>query len=93
MSFLKKLFGGGSGSKTPSEDDIDTYQGFTILADPMPEGGQFRLAGTITKEIEGEVKSHRLVRADLLSSREEAVQFTLRKARQVIDEQGERLFR
>jgi len=35
---------------------------------------------------------HRLIRADLFGSAEEAARFSLIKARQVIDEQGERLF-
>ena len=93
MGFLKKLFGGGASARTPSEADLDSYQGFTIVADPVPEGGQYRLAGTISKEMDGETKDHRLIRADIFTSRDEAVQFTLRKARQVIDEQGERMFR
>ena len=91
MSFLKKLFGGGGGAKGPSFD-ADTYQGFTIQPAPMAEGGQFRLAATVSKEIAGSVKEHRLIRADLFASAEEAASASLRKARQVIDEQGERLF-
>ncbi len=96
MSFLKKLFGGGDGGgreaaepRVAAEED---YEGFAIAATPVPEGGQFRLAATITKEIGGETKTHRLVRADLFTSEDEAARFAIRKARQVIDEQGDRLF-
>jgi hypothetical protein len=46
----------------------------------------------ITKEVAGEAKTHRLIRADLFGSSDEAARFAVVKARQVIDEQGERLF-
>jgi len=55
-------------------------------------GGQYRLAGTISKEVDGEIKTHKLIRADMFSDRDEAVSFTVRKAKQVIGEQGDRLF-
>lgn len=94
MSFFKKLFGGGeAGEKAPSGPAArEEYEGFVILAEPYPEAGQFQLAGTITKEIGGEVKVHRFVRADRFPTREQAAEFTLTKARQIIDQNGERLF-
>ncbi|MBB4002176.1 HlyU family transcriptional regulator [Aurantimonas endophytica] len=95
MSFLKKLFGGGGGSREPAAPRIaatETYEGFALAATPMPEGGQFRLAATITKTVAGEEKVHRLIRADMFASQDEAAQAGLRKARQVVDEQGEAMF-
>lgn len=94
MSFLKKLFGGTAATEPapPRVAAEETYEGFAIAATPMAEGGQYRLAATISKEIGGEMKTHRLIRADLFASAEEAARFSLIKARQVIDEQGERLF-
>ena len=95
MSFLKKLFGGSSEASSPREPAVAEsreYSGFTIKATPLPEGGQFRLAAVIEKEIGGETKSHRLIRADMFSSKDEAANFALRKAEQVINEQGEGLF-
>ncbi len=95
MSFLKRIFGGGTAATEPSAPRVaaeETYEGFAIAATPMAEGGQYRLAATITKEIGGETKTHRLIRADLFASEEEAARFALIKARQVVDEQGERLF-
>ena len=38
------------------------------------------------------MKVHRFLRADMIQSRDEAERFTLLKAKQIIDEQGERLF-
>ncbi|MCD1642035.1 HlyU family transcriptional regulator [Aurantimonas coralicida] len=95
MSFLKKLFGGGSAPSVPKPARVaaeETYDGFHIAATPIAEGGQFRLCATITRTIDGETRTHRLVRADLFQSEEEAARFALMKGRQVIDEQGEAIF-
>ena len=91
MSLLSKLFGGGSGKTAEIEPEV--YQGYRIYAEPMPEGGKFRLAARIEKDADSEVKTHQLIRADLLDSRDEAAKVSLAKARQVIDEQGDALFR
>ncbi|MEC9343676.1 MAG: HlyU family transcriptional regulator [Pseudomonadota bacterium] len=91
MSFLKKLFGGKSGASGPSAEPVE-HEGYFILPAPVAEGGQYRVCATISKEIDGEMKEHRLIRADLLPSAEEAVETTLRKAKQIIREQGDRIF-
>jgi hypothetical protein len=91
MSFLKKLFGGGGESasaKAPSED----YEGYRITAPPIAEGTAFRVAATIEKEVGGETKTHKLIRADTVQGQEAAEAACFRKARQVIDEQGDRIF-
>ena len=46
----------------------------------------------ILKEVGGERKEHRFIRADRHASHEAAVSFTLDKARQIIDLQGDRMF-
>ncbi len=91
MSLLSRLFGGGGGASTP-EPEPETYKDFRIFATPISEGGQWRLAGRIEKELDGTPKSHQLIRADMLPSEAAAITATLAKARQVIDEQGDRLF-
>ena len=58
----------------------------------MKDGSQFRLAGTIAKEIDGVEKSHLLIRADTYPSKESAEEATVAKARRVIDEQGDMIF-
>ena len=91
MSFWKNLFGGGGSAEAapaPGED----YKGFTIRGTPMAAGSEYQLAGTIEKEIGGELKVHKFVRADRMSSRDEAVTMALNKGRQIIDEQGEKIF-
>lgn len=91
MSWLSKVFGGGSDSAGKKVEAID-YNGFRILPEPMSDGGQFRLAARIEAEEAGETKSHHLIRADMLRSREEAETAAVAKAKQMIDQMGMRLF-
>lgn len=93
MSFWKKLFGGGGGGvREEPAGDPEEYNGYTIRATPFSEGGQYQTCGVITREVGGEVKTHKFIRADRFASRDDAVEVTLRKARQIIDQQGERVF-
>lgn len=92
MSFLKKLFGGGGGDSAAAEAEPVEYKGFSIYPEPINEGSVHRIAARIEKEVDGEVKSQRLIRADTTTSRDEAASISETKARQVIDEQGDRLF-
>ena len=89
MSFFKSLFGGGK--PAPSGKRAE-HKGFTIEAAVYPEGGQFQLAGVISKEIDGAVKQHRYVRADRFASASEAADRALDKGRQIVDEQGDKVF-
>lgn len=94
MSFFRKLFGGGSrpaGQIESAGNPVD-YKGYTIKPTPFQEDGQYQTCGLISKEIDGALKEHRLIRADRFPSLDDATETTLRKARQVIDEQGDRIF-
>ncbi|MEQ8307465.1 MAG: HlyU family transcriptional regulator [Hoeflea sp.] len=94
LDSIRGLFGGnGSSARPEPANEPETYKDCRIYAEPMPEGSQWRLAGRIVKGEGPDAKEHRLVRADMFSSREEVVAATFRKARQVIDEQGDALFR
>ncbi|QLQ18341.1 MAG: hypothetical protein HZT43_06130 [Exiguobacterium profundum] len=86
MSLLSRLFGSKSEKPeaTPSSED---HKGFRITPKPIREGGQFRVSALIEKD-----GRHELIRADTMASLEEAMVLSLAKARQMIDEQGERLF-
>jgi hypothetical protein len=95
MSFLSKLFGGGNKETTPAGDktlDQENYKGFLIKAIEMRAGSEYQLAGTIEKEIGGELKTYKFVRADRMSSKDDLTSMALGKGRQIIDEQGERIF-
>jgi hypothetical protein len=93
MSFWKKLFSSGSASEAPAVAATAEHKGFTIEAQPYKEQGQWQLAGVISREVDGQRREHRFVRADRFSSRDEAAELALSKARQIIDEQGANLFR
>jgi hypothetical protein len=91
MSFWKSLFGGAT-SKTTKEPKREDYNGYTIESAPVLEGGQYQLAGRITKTIDGTIKEHNFMRADRFSSFEDAENFAFVKARQIIDQSGDRIF-
>jgi hypothetical protein len=96
MSFWKKLFGGGEGGGEASSGGgamgQEEYKGFLIKAIEMRAGSEYQLAGTIEKDIDGEHKSYQFVRADRMSSKDDVISLALSKGRQIIDEQGERVF-
>lgn len=94
MSFWKKLFGGGdSGASAPAGPaQTVEHKGYTIEARPYQESGQFQVAGTIVKQVGDERKEHRFIRADRFQSLDEAADFALLKGRQIIDQQGDRIF-
>ncbi len=95
MGLFSKFFGGGGGSSdggAQEGDEVD-YQGFKITPAAQPQNGQWLTAGVIRKEVGGEVKEHHFLRADTHASAEAANDFAVIKARQIIDEQGERIFR
>lgn len=92
MSFLKKLFGGGGGGE-PKAAARETYEGFIIEASPMAEGGQYRLRAFILESDEPEARRETVIRADLFASADLAAEYSVSKAKQVIDEQGKTLFR
>lgn len=91
--FLGGLMGaGGEASSGPTGVKVE-YQGFAIRPDPKREGSQWRLGGVITKDFAGEIKKHAFVRADTFGAKEDADSFSIVKAKQIIDEQGDNLFR
>lgn len=88
MSLLSKLFGAKSQTKPEPEE----YNGFRITPTPQSGQGGYRLSARIEKEIAGQTKVHHMIRADTLQSRDEAEAYSIRKAKQVIDEQGDAIF-
>jgi hypothetical protein len=92
MSFLSGLFGKLAPVQPEKVPEPVEYKGFIIRPAPFKADGQYQTAGTIEREIGGLRKEHRFIRADAFASFEDAVTFTLAKARQMIDLQGERMF-
>lgn len=86
-TFFKKIFGGkGSEEAAGSARESETYKDCAITPTPMREGSQWRIAGTITKTVDGEMKERTFIRADLFASEDECASFTIRKAQQIIDQ-------
>ena len=75
-----------------AEAPVD-YKGYTIQAAPQKEGGQWLTAGVITKNFDGTVKEHKFIRSDLHADRTGAVEFSIAKGQQIIDLDGDRIFR
>ena len=90
MSIFSKLFGGG-GSRKQAAEPV-TYEGYRIFPEPIAEGGQHRIAARIEKDFGDETKTHKLIRADTLNDVGAAADASVGKAKQLIDEQGDRLF-
>ena len=85
-----KLAGGGASAE--AEAPPVEYNGYRIRPNPYRSGGQYQTAGIIEKDGPEGVRQHRFVRADTHPSREVAIEFTVMKAKQIIDLQGERMF-
>ena len=93
MSFWKSLFGGGSSESQEAKPSAPVeYNGFTIRAAPYKAEGQYQTAGIVEKEVNGVRKEHKFIRADRHASYDDAVEFSLAKARQIVDQMGERMF-
>ena len=90
MSWFSRLFNGSSGEQPEAEPVL--HEGFRIFVEPVKESAGFRVAARIEKEVGGEVRTHQMVRADTLPTAEAAAEMTLRKAKSLIDQQGESIF-
>jgi hypothetical protein len=94
--FFSKLFGGFSGgaagSSAGGKEHMQKIGEYTVFATPRKEGAQYRLAGRIEHEANGEKLIRNFVRADLFSSEDDTVETTFRKAKQIIEQHGAGLF-
>ena len=91
MKFLRGL--GGDKNEEPTKHEAVDYKGFSIVATPRKAPGGWTTEGVISKQARDNTRSERFIRADMLMSEEEAVDYSVNKARKIIDEQGERLFK
>ncbi|MEL0660118.1 HlyU family transcriptional regulator [Psychromonas arctica] len=94
LSGLTSLFSSNTSHSTEQasvEESIE-YKGFTITPNPMNEGGQYRLSAIIEKEVNEVVLSHSFIRSDVIASRDDCIDMTIRKAKIAIDQMGESIF-
>nr|WP_321508599.1 HlyU family transcriptional regulator [uncultured Celeribacter sp.] len=96
MSLFSKLFGGSSGGAaaqaSAAEVKPELYSGFRIFPTPIKAESGFRICARIEKEIDGDTKVHEMIRADTISTKEEAEIASLRKAQVFIDQMGNSVF-
>ncbi len=90
--FLRRLTGGGGGDDAAPLGPAIEYNGYTIQPAPRREGGQWLTAGVISKDLPDGVKSRHFVRAETHAAVEQAREFAIIKAKQIIDERGDKLF-
>lgn len=89
FSSLKSIFSGGEKEpEAPEAMESEEYKGFTITPAPVQDQSGYRINGTITK---GE-QSHTFIRADTLPTPDACAQEMIRKAKQMIDYQGDSIF-
>jgi hypothetical protein len=86
-----RLFTASGTSQEPAAAAVE-YKGYRIRPAPYRNTGQYQTAGVIEKDSPDGVKQHRFIRADAYPSRDDAVSFTISKAKQIIDLQGDRIF-
>jgi hypothetical protein len=92
--FLRNLVAPGKqdGPAPESLPWVD-YKGFQIAPTPESDGSQWQTAGLIRKEFPEGVKEQSFIRADKCATKDQAEDFSITKAKQIIDEQGDRLFK
>ena len=84
-----RLAGGEAGaSEGPPSPPSNTT---ATASEPAPylSKGQYQTAGSIEKDTPEGVKEHRFIRADTYASRDDAIAFTISKAKQIVDQQGD----
>ena len=91
-----RLVGGGEGAAaTPEAPGLEAveYNGFRIRPTPYKAAGGWQTAGTIEKDSPDGVKEHAFIRAETHPSLDEAASFAVAKGKQIVDQQGERMFK
>ncbi len=90
MAFWSKWFGGGETGLPAAAKALKSvdHNGYHIEATPYKDGGQWQLAGRISKD----GKVHTFVRADKFTSAEDAADIAINKGMLIVDQQGMRMF-
>jgi hypothetical protein len=89
----RRLAGGGAGApaEAPPREAVE-YKGYRIRPAPYAAASGFQTAGVIEKDFPEGPKEHRFIRAETHPTADEAASFALAKGKQIVDQQGERLF-
>ena len=87
-SFLTRLFG----KSTPAAAEPILHKDFRIYPEPIKEGAVYRVAARVEKDVDGVTLTHHLIRADTHSAQDGAIDASVAKAKQAIDQLGDKLF-
>jgi hypothetical protein len=92
--FLRALVSGRV-TKADSATNAEpvSYAGYTIVATPRQVETGWTTEGNISKEIGGVLKSQHFIRVDTHGNRDDAISLAIQKAKKIIDEQGDALFK
>jgi hypothetical protein len=92
-SALGRMAGGGPRSEPePPRQEAVEYKGYRIRPAPYKTNGQYQTCGVIEKDFPDGTKEHRFIRAETHQSLDSAVELALSKGKQIIDQQGDRIF-
>ncbi len=92
--FLRRLTGGEAADDAPPEPSGPAVEdeGYAIHAIPRRQGSQWLTAGLFSKDFPDVAKEHHFFRAETHASQDDASAFAVVKAKQIIDERGDKLF-
>lgn len=91
-AWLSRIAGAGAGAPSEPAAAAVEYKGYRIRPAPYRAKSGYQTAGVIEKDSPDGLKEHRFVRADTFPTPEEAGAFAVAKGKQVIDQQGDRIF-
>lgn len=86
FKLIKDLLGG-----SPKNEESLSYKEYTIIPKPKKNGGSFTTEGKIIKDTD-EYQEAYFIRTDTFSKKEDAVECIIRKAKIIIDENGDKIF-
>ena len=95
---FKKLFGWKEkdasqiGVTADKAGKTTSYGEYEVIPRPMRQGAHFLTAGVVQKRFGEELKQHNFIRADHHTDWQSACDHALNKGKQIIDEQGDRMF-
>ena len=92
-SLAARLFGAAPSPGVEAAMEAVEYKGYRIRPAPYAASGGFQTAGVIEKDFQDGVKEHRFVRAETHPSRDDAASFAVSKGKQIIDQQGDAIFK
>jgi hypothetical protein len=92
-SLWSRLAGGGTdrAAEEPRLEAVE-YKGYRIRPAPYAAAGGFQTAGVVEKDFPDGVKTHEFIRAETHPSRDEAAAFAIVKGKQIVDQNGDRIF-